>query len=145
MIALEIALDNLRFLRNEAAKLHEELAAKRDAFEKTIAGERASFALAIQIVGQAEDEVRHLALAAFDGENRRPAPGVEIKMFTTVEYAEVNAFVWALDHKLYLSLNKTAFERFAKSAPSMVPFVAVAEEPRAQIATDLDAALGVKP
>jgi hypothetical protein len=144
---LTVALARLRDMRSAADEGSKELIAKRVAFEATIAVETISLQEQRASIAVAEDEVRLLALQAFeaDNTNKKPAPGVEIKDFVTVYYEPSDAFDWALDHKLYLSLNKAEFERFAKSAPSMVAFVTVRQESKAQIATDLAKALGLAP
>jgi len=85
---------------------------------------------------KAEETLRNEAIISYeiDG-NRKPVPGVEIKLFTRLSYETGKAFDWALDHKISLSLDKKIFETLAKVNPP--PFVTIRQEPMAQIATDL--------
>ena len=73
--------------------------------------------------------------------NRKPAPGVEVKLFEVLTYDAMKAFAWAKEHQVALSLDKKLFESLAKSDGNRPDFVAVNQEPRSQIATDLDKAL----
>src|SRR3990167_169519 len=135
--SLEHALICLLEQRELASKLSSELRARRDAFEATIAGDVAASKELVAQMTATEERVRELALAAYDGTNKHVAPGVEIKVFTAVEYDSDVALAWAISHTLFLQLNRTEFERFAKGSPNRVDaFAIVREETRAQIATD---------
>jgi len=140
--SLEHALICLLEQRELASKLAGELRARRDDFEATIAGDVAASKELMAQMTATEERVRELALAAYDGTNKHVAPGVEVKVFTAVEYDSDVALAWAVKHGLFLQLHKTEFERFAKgSTGTVTEFVVVREELRAQIATDLRKAL----
>ncbi len=95
-------------------------------------------------VDAAETVVRTLALAQYDASGSlNPTPGVAVKLYETLHYEADAALAWAREKQMALvpeSLNRKAFEKIAKATP--LPFVSVVTEPKAQIATDLDKALG---
>lgn len=78
------------------------------------------------------------------------APGVTVKMFTVLKYGRDKALAWAAERKIALALDVKAFEGYAKVSDAsgrlaqdgLEPWLVVDEEPRAQIATDLNKALG---
>jgi len=90
-----------------------------------------------QAVTDAESKLRELTLKAYvETGSKAPAPGVSVKIFQTLEYAEAQALTWALDHRMAVKLDAKAFGRIAEASP--IDFVTKKEEPRAQIATNLD-------
>jgi|TARA_Y100000310_G_scaffold344765_1_gene459335 hypothetical protein len=87
-------------------------------------------------VADIEGAIRETALAhyAVDG-NKKPSPGVGIRVSTKLDYTPANALAWAKEHSIALSLDKRAFEKIAKvDTPE---FVTVTEEPQATIAREL--------
>jgi len=54
---------------------------------------------------------------------------------TRLNYDDREAMSWALEHKLALKLDTSAFEKIAKTSNLM--FVTILEEPSATIATEL--------
>ncbi len=94
-----------------------------------------------QALSEAEAAVRAAALAAYqETGNKKPAPGVGIRVQTKLRYDETNALRWAREHDLCLMLDKAAFERQARVTP--LSFVEAVETPAATIATDLSAVVG---
>jgi len=92
------------------------------------------------LVAEAEAKLRELTLKAYqETGNKAPAPGVGIREVTKLEYDPKEALSWALEHKLALQLNKTFFEKLAKT--DTPEFVTVSTEPQATIATDLSEVL----
>lgn len=71
--------------------------------------------------------------------DKEPAPGVKVKMKTTLVYDPADALQWAKVAGLALQLDTKAFEKIAKATP--VACVATVEEPQVTLATDLDATL----
>jgi hypothetical protein len=71
--------------------------------------------------------------------DKHPAPGVNIRVLTRLEYDPVQAFEWAKSHGLALSLDKKAFESIAKVQP--LDFVTKVDAPQATISTNLDKVL----
>jgi len=61
----------------------------------------------------AENTLRELTLAAYqaDPNNKKPAPGVGIKLIKQVEYDPIFALQWAKDQGVALKLDASAFEK----------------------------------
>ena len=91
-------------------------------------------------VREAEAKLRELTLAVYaETGDKAPALGVGIREVTKFLYDIRVAFDWAVEHKMALRLDMSAFEKIAKvSAPS---FVRVYQEPQATIAQDLNGLL----
>lgn len=96
-------------------------------------------------VAAAELMVRTLTVDTFKATgNKKPAPGVEIKMKKEYEVDEVAALKWAIEKDLCLipqQLDLKAVTKLASVQP--LPFVRIHEEPQPQISTDLDKVLAV--
>ena len=87
-----------------------------------------------------ESKLREMTLQAYaDTGNKAPEVGVGIRLRTVLSYESQGAMSWALEHKLALKLDTSAFEKIAKT--SDLPFVTIAEEPQATIATELKEAI----
>jgi len=100
----------------------------------------ADVASAASKVAEEEDKLRELTIKAYqETGNKAPAPGVGIREVTKLEYDPKEALRWAQEHKMALQLNKTAFEKLAKT--DTPEFVTVSTEPQATIATDLSEVL----
>lgn len=126
----------------KARQYSKEMADKRAAMYNAFMGENSDFfanvTTAASVVTEAEGILRELTLKAYaDTGNKAPAPGVGIREVTKLEYDEKVAFTYAKEHLLFLQLNKTAFEKFAKDEEP--DFVTIIKEPQATIATDLTA------
>ena len=101
----------------------------------------------LDAVSQAEEDVaakeaqlRELTLQVFAfTDNKTPAEGVSVKVFSKLEYDPKEALKWSMSHQVALKLDAPIFENLAKAAP--MDFVQTKDEPRAQIAQDLSAAL----
>ncbi len=92
------------------------------------------------IQGTAEATLKDIALAAYlESQDKRPGPGVEIKVGTKLTYEPEEAFAWAKEHGLALMLNVRSFEALAKANP--IPCVTSEPEPKTTISTDLRKAL----
>lgn len=84
----------------------------------------------------AEAKLHLLTLAAYEETgNKKPAVGVGIQERTVLNYNLDEAFAWAKEHGMALSLDRRAFEKIAKADPP--DCVTIILEPRATIATDL--------
>lgn len=70
--------------------------------------------------------------------DKKPGPGVAIRLLKRPVYEDQAALSWAMEHKLCLQLDRKAFEKVAVD----LEFVGVREEAQVTIATDLAAALG---
>ena len=68
--------------------------------------------------------------------NKKPWPGVQIKMYTVVEFNEVEARNWCLEHAdSFLKLDTTSFKKTAENLVGAP--VTITREPRISIASDL--------
>ena len=86
---------------------------------------------------EAETILRNLALISYaETGEKAVAPGIGIRVMSRLGYDVKEAMAWALDHKLALKLDSSAFEKIAKT--SDLPFVTTTEEPQATIATELE-------
>ncbi len=90
-----------------------------------------------EYLAKAETALREAAVAAYNASGEKHlAPGVEVKVGSSMAYDPAAALAWAKAHTVALSLDKKAFESIA---PSSCPeLVQVSEKPTANIATDLD-------
>lgn len=86
---------------------------------------------------EAEAEVRKQALGVYEETgDKAPHPAVTIKMYTVLDYQEINALSYAREHlPQALKLDKRTFETAAKVLD--LGFVDIVQEPRATIARDL--------
>lgn len=83
-----------------------------------------------------EQVLRNMTLRVFlETGNKSPVKGVGIREMTRIEYDTAVALSWALEHKMAVKLDVSAFEKIAKTSP--MGFVNIWQEPQATIATDL--------
>ena len=128
--------------REDARETNEYLAGSRQSWERMNAGfiQRAKELTEQQTV--AESQLRELALMRHaDTQDKHPGSGVEIGVGQHLDYSPAEAFSWALEHKIALTLNVKVFESIAKTEPTRIDFVEISEEASATIATDLGKAL----
>ena len=143
MSALIDAVRNLAATRQSKADIDAQVKASRAVWEL----DNAELLSAQKMVAQRESseaaQVKALAEVAYrETQSTHLAPGVQIKLYATIAYKESDALAWAQQSKMALvpeSLDVRAFERIAKAAA--LPFVTYTNEPRAQIASDLAAAV----
>lgn len=84
-----------------------------------------------------EGKLRQLTLQAYvETGNKAPAVGVGIREQVVLSYDGKVALNYAKEHLLFLQLNKTAFEKFAKDEKP--DFVTITTEPQATIAQNLE-------
>ena len=122
--------------RKQVSALAEDFRASLAVWQAEHAGLIADLTEARVALEGAEKGLREAAIALYErtGE-KKPAPGVEVKMGTKLIYEEAEALGWAFDHHLALLLDKRAFEKIAKA--SALAFVVVEQVPFATIATEL--------
>ncbi len=88
-------------------------------------------------VAVAEDALREMAISTYsETGNKAVALGVGIRETKVYTYDSKEALRWAIEHKLALSLDKKAFEGYAKQED--FDFVTLTKEPTATIATELE-------
>lgn len=132
-------LAKLRVLQNEAhqnvAEVDERIKCLPEIIERE-AKQLTEKSILEQIAGL-EKDLREVALEEYAINKHKDLGGVQIKIFTSLEYDENIAVNYCLEHKhnTLLKLDKRGFEKVAKELKP--EFVTVKEEPRAQIATDL--------
>ena len=91
-----------------------------------------------QDISESDAEIRRLALEEYKAtKETKLIGGVEIKLFKTYLYDDVEAFNWAKEHKLALKLDKSKFKRIVKVDCKDMNFVNVIEDPRVQIPKEL--------
>ena len=125
--------------REKSRLLSDKRKSMYDAFTSQHSDFFSEVATAASEVGEAEAILRGLALETYvqTGE-KTVAPGIGIRMMTRLAYENKDAMDWALEHKLALKLDSSAFEKMVKANPlSFEFFVAISEEPTATIATEL--------
>ena len=88
-------------------------------------------------LSEAEGLLRTLTIEAYHlTGNKHPAPGVDIRQGTKLEYDPNKAYAWALEHKIALSLNVKGFEKIATDTP--IDFVTSQPVVSATIAKELE-------
>ena len=91
-----------------------------------------------EIVAGLEEQVRRTALDAYDQNgNKKPFPGLGIRLVTKFVYDEPRALAYAKDHDLALRLDTAVFHDLCKHESTRPHFVEVAEGISVTIATDL--------
>lgn len=145
MATLTDSIRDLAATRQSLADVTAQVKAARAAFDTEHAELLASQKVLAAQAAAEEANVKALTLVAYQGtDEKKPAAGVEVKLFDTMEYAPADGFAWAKSTGLALvpeSLDVRAFEKIAKATP--LPFVTYGQEPRVTIASDLDKALAV--
>jgi len=140
---LRSAVASLAETRAALAAMTETLATARAEWNAAHETEIRNVALLQQAVTRQEADVRALALTAYrETEDPHPAPGVSVRLYEALRYDAAEAMAWATKTGMAITpaaLDRKAFEKIAKATP--LPFVTYADEPRALIAADLDAAL----
>jgi hypothetical protein len=140
-------IEILHRLRVEAADARDELKERVEAFNLKNAQLIDVEAKAHDAVQEAEDEIRALAVTAYEADpsSKDLGAGVTIAVRTTYEYDPELALNWAKEKAPIMVsevLDRTAFNNFVKVATIACPaFVTVKTDPQARIAQDLGAAL----
>ena len=95
------------------------------------------------MVGYLEAEIRAAGIQAYrETGNKRPFPGVEIRVYEAVSYEDAEALLWAQTHQVALSLDRRVFEALARGpVGTQMKFLVKSEEPHAQIAKDIGVVL----
>ncbi len=142
--AILTQLIELRTERRLLAEVSAEIATLHEAFQAQHAAAFADQARLKERVAKLEDFARQLILAAYAiTREKKPCAGAEVKMGTVLEYKASEALEWAKRTGMALipeQLDVTAFVKIAGVTP--LTFVNMIEVPKAQLAKDLDKALG---
>lgn len=106
----------------EARREYQEMADKKKAFYDEFQTKHCDFfgdvASAAIIVSEAEDILRELTLQNYkETGNKAPEPGVGIREVSKLLYDPKTALNWAIEHKMALKLDTSAFAKIAKASP----------------------------
>lgn len=138
------AVENLAEARANVATLKAEFEVIEQVFLKENEARLQAIKLGALAVEVAESAVRALADLSYkaDPTNRKPAPGVEIKIVKTYEVDSAAGLAWAKEKQLCLipeALDLAAVKKLA--TVQALPFVTVTETGKAFVAADLAKAL----
>jgi len=138
---LVAAVQRLAAARRDAVTVAAAVRSSRLSWENDHAGLLLSERQAQAAEERAEAELRALAEAHYDATGeKRPAPGVEIKIVTRVEISDpVAALTYAKKIDLCLLLDEKTYKLLARSQD--VPGTTRADVPQASVSRNLDAAL----
>ena len=136
-VALQNQIKQVARARQEAQRLTDEKMAKLKAWED----ENQVFLDAVKSASEYRNEqenlLRELTLEVYrETGEKKPVEGVNVKIFQKLLYNQEEAKDWCLEHRVALKLDAPVFEKLAQA--EKLPFVTITEEPRAQIATNLD-------
>jgi len=91
-------------------------------------------------IEKVDEELRKERVELWDGQDKGKHYGLGIQERVDLEYKEEDALAWAIDHELFLRLNKGPFEKYAKEGG--LEFVMIKKRVIATIAKDLTPYLG---
>ncbi len=130
--------ERVQAAREAAATLRASVAAAREQFNTQNAPLLEAAIKAQTEQADLETQLREAAEAAY-GEtgDKRPGPGVSIRLITRPSYEPADALAWAKEHDLFLAPDAKTFEAFARKSPAAVPFVLQVTMAQATIASDL--------
>jgi len=121
--------------RKREGILKSEYDTKKAAFEAETSGLRESLKEASAYTSVAESRLRVAAVEEWKLDGNKQQTGTTIKVVKHLVYTDKSAMDWALEHKLFLELDRKGFETYAKKTPP--DFVRIDEEATAAIASDL--------
>lgn len=143
-MALEDDIRKLADLRDEFSNIDGELEASRQAWLEANAELIMKRSALDDQIKTEEEFIRRDAVTEFTKTgNKKPAPGLQIKIVEKLEYPEEDAVKWATYNNALgvLKIAKSKFDKAIKGEVAMgrTPpvFVALSKGPQAQIATDL--------
>lgn len=144
---LEVKVAHVAKLRRTLGALTGRLADAQAAFDAAHELEKTEIADMQAALTAAEADVRTLAGLEYERtQNKAPAPGVTVKLFTAIEYDRAKVIDWAKAHMPMLvqqveQLDDKTFKSFVKGNPAACPLAVISETPKVQLATDLETAL----
>lgn len=143
-IQLTDQLSELAHIRQTRADIHQQIEIAEQALRNTeeyhrLAALRETYDTHTDQERDAANRTRALALAAYEATAaKRPAAGIQIKLFRQVGYDPADALAWCTTNAPFLlkhTINTAAFERLAPDIPDAP--VQVFSEARAIIDADL--------
>ncbi|MEE9525052.1 MAG: hypothetical protein V3V78_00415 [Candidatus Woesearchaeota archaeon] len=122
----------LKELREQMEKLN---ARKKAANEKYLTDNNELFSEVEKLAGQltqTEIEIKEMALNEYSETGEKKLKfGVGIRIMKKLEYEEAEAFAWAKEHSMALSLDKRSFDKIARADP--MDFIKINEIPQATL------------
>jgi len=87
------------------------------------------------MIRELDCEIRNKRVSLYDGTDKSKIFGVGIQERTSLDYDQKVAYEWAVEHIMFLRLDKSPFEKYAKDGK--LDFVIVKKVVQATIAEDL--------
>ncbi|HEX7128283.1 MAG TPA: hypothetical protein VF406_21230 [Thermodesulfobacteriota bacterium] len=139
-------IERIHELREALRVRKAELDAAHELVDEAFAAEREQIAALTEQLDAAVEDVKARAVALFIAtkrEVRTPAPGLQVKVFKEVEVLDAAAMLAFAKQHVPLAVREVVDEKVLLRAlgDREVPFLRRTEDPRAQLATDLGAAL----
>lgn len=134
---MKTELLNIKAYREQKAQLKDKYNELMDQFKAANKDLIEQIDQASEKLDQEENKLRDLALQKYaeTGEKKLDF-GVSIRVKKILEYDQGEAFKWAKEHSLALSLDKKAFESIAKTQD--LEIVKIREEPQATIPQNIE-------
>lgn len=138
MTELEDQIQKVRELRATHLRLYNLTRALEEELQRAYANEYEALGAANLALKSAEEELRRMTLEAYQlTGNKKPAPGVGIRIMKALDYEECQAIEWAVEACAYncLKLDKKNFEKAAEALA--LDFVTINTVPQATISKEL--------
>ena len=136
--ALLEQIEHVRVLREDLESRTQDLHEKQVAFNEEHAVLIEEKCKLTNVCSQAEAKLREMTLEAYRATgNKKPAPGVGIRIVKQLSYDDAEALAWAMESgaESCLSLQKTNFKKVAEGLK--LDFVKIGEVVQATIAKEL--------
>jgi hypothetical protein len=131
-MTLDEAIQAVVAARMQYQAVHQQVQHLREAWATHYAPLLQDEALQKQAVRQAEEALRRLAIEMYQTTGSKElAPGVRVRELTRLTYDPQDALVWAIEHRLALTLDVKAFDQLARV--TALPFVRYWVEPQATL------------
>lgn len=141
---LRKAVQQVAALRRELATTTALLKERFQVFETDNAPLIAQKEAQARMVADAELQLRTLSVQRYRAtQDKHPAPGIEVKISQVATYDREQALAWAKATGVGLKLDDETIDALVRKSPGTVPSGTVTEEPKAQLARDLEKALAV--
>ena len=126
MTKLEEAVNEYRKVQEQLDAKKSELALRKGEFDKQNQQLIDDITELKECMVHFDSEVRLAAIDEFRSTGiKKLFSGVGIRCVPLLTYDEAKALEWALEHKMALKLDNTAFEKLVKADPKQFPFVEI--------------------
>lgn len=141
---LRTAVQQVAALRRELANTSALLKERFQVFERDNAELIAQKEAQTKMVADAEALLRGVAVQRYRAtQDKHPAPGVDVKISQVATYDREKALTWAKATGVGLKLDDETIDALVRKSPGTVPGATLTDEPKAQLARDLEKALAV--